>query len=108
MEIFLSYTVIGIVAGCVYALIATGLVVTYNTTGIFNFAHGAIAMVGAYTYWQFEDTAQGWGINPVISLIIVLFVLAPLFGLIVERVLMRPLQGASVDLTLVVTLGLLL
>jgi len=108
MEIFLSYTVVGIVAGCVYALIATGLVVTYNTTGIFNFAHGAIAMVGAYTYWQFEDAAQGWGINPVISLIIVLFVLAPLFGLIVERVLMRPLQGASVDLTLVVTLGLLL
>ena len=108
MEIFLSYTVVGIVAGCVYALIATGLVVTYNTTGIFNFAHGAIAMVGAYTYWQFEDAAQGWGINPVISLIVVLFVLAPLFGLIVERVLMRPLQGASVDLTLVVTLGLLL
>jgi branched-subunit amino acid ABC-type transport system permease component len=108
MAIFLSFTVVGLVAGCVYALIATGLVVTYNTTGIFNFAHGAIAMVGAYTYWQFEDSAQGWGINPVISLIIVLFVLAPLFGLIVERVLMRPLQGASVDLTLVVTLGLLL
>ena len=108
MEIFLSYTVIGIVAGCVYALIATGLVVTYNTTGIFNFAHGAIAMVGAYTYWQFQDDAQGWGISPVISLIIVLFVLAPVFGLVVERVLMRPLQGASVDLTLVVTLGLLL
>ena len=108
MEIFLSNTVIGIVAGCVYALIATGLVVTYNTTGIFNFAHGAIAMVGAYTYWQFEDKVQGWGINPVISLLIVLFVLAPLFGVIIERVLMRPLRGASVDLTLVVTLGLLL
>ena len=108
MEIFLSYTVVGIVAGCVYALIATGLVVTYNTTGIFNFAHGAIAMVGAYTYWQFQDDFQGWGINPVISLLIVLFVLAPIFGLIVERLLMRPLQGASVDLTLVVTLGLLL
>jgi len=105
MPIFLSNTVIGIVAGCVYALIATGLVVTYNTTGIFNFAHGAVAMVSAYTFWQFW---QGWGVNPVLSLIIVLFVLAPLFGVIVERVLMRPLQGAPVDLTLVVTLGLLL
>jgi branched-chain amino acid transport system permease protein len=108
MEIFLSFTVVGLVAGCVYALIATGLVVTYNTTGIFNFAHGAIAMVGAYTYWQFEDKVQGWGINPVISLLIVLFVLAPMFGIVIERVLMRPLRGASVDLTLVVTLGLLL
>src|SRR3954466_3915029 len=105
MEIFLSYTVVGIVAGCVYALIATGLVVTYNTTGIFNFAHGAIAMVGAYSFWQLW---QGWGWNPLLSLVLVLFVAAPLFGLIVERVLMRPLQGASVDLTLVVTLGLLL
>src|SRR3954453_7743858 len=105
MEIFLSYTVVGIVAGCVYALIATGLVVTYNTTGIFNFAHGAIAMIGAYSFWQLW---QGWGWNPLLSLVLVLFVAAPLFGLIVERVLMRPLQGASVDLTLVVTLGLLL
>jgi branched-chain amino acid transport system permease protein len=105
MEIFLSYTVVGVVAGCVYALIATGLVVTYNTTGIFNFAHGAIAMVGAYSFWQLW---QGWGWNPVLSLILVLFVAAPLFGLIIERVLMRPLQGVSVDLTLVVTLGLLL
>src|SRR4051812_48200695 len=105
MEIFLSYTVVGIVAGCVYALIATGLVVTYNTTGIFNFAHGAIAMVGAYSFWQLW---QGWGWNPLLSLVLVLFVAAPLFGLMVERVLMRPLQGASVDLTLVVTLGLLL
>src|SRR5947208_3242351 len=46
MQIFLSYTVVGLVAGCVYALIATGLVVTYNTTGIFNFAHAVIATVG--------------------------------------------------------------
>src|SRR3954453_14974414 len=105
MEIFLSYTVVGIVAGCVYALIATGLVVTYNTTGIFNFAHGAIAMIGAYSFWQLW---QGWGWNPLLSLVLVLFVAAPLFGLIVERVLMRPLHGAPVDLTLVVTLGLLL
>src|SRR5581483_8414245 len=107
MEIFLSFTVVGLVAGCVYALIATGLVVTYNTTGIFNFAHGAIAMVGAYTYWQFTD-AGGWGLNPVLALVVILFVLAPLFGVVIERVLMRPLRGAPVDLTLVVTLGLLL
>jgi branched-chain amino acid transport system permease protein len=108
MQIFLSFTVVGLVAGCVYALIATGLVVTYNTTGIFNFAHGAIAMFGAYTYWQLTDTGQGWGWPAPLALIVVLFVLAPAFGLVIERLLMRPLRGASVDLTLVVTLGLLL
>jgi branched-chain amino acid transport system permease protein len=108
MAIFLSFTVVGLVAGCVYALIATGLVVTYNPTGIFNFAHGAIAMVGAYTYWQFSNSPDGWGWPAPLALLFVLFVLAPLFGLVIERVLMRPLQGAPVDVTLVVTLGLLL
>src|SRR5207302_5614612 len=99
MEIFLSNTVIGVVAGCVYALIATGLVVTYNTTGIFNFAHGAIAMFGAYTFWQLW---QGWGWPAPVALVLVLFVLAPAFGLVIERLLMRPLRGMPVDLTLVV------
>src|SRR4051794_32053650 len=108
MDIFLSYTVVGLVAGCVYALIATGLVVTYNTTGIFNFAHGAIAMIGAFTYWQLSDVTDGWGWPAPVALFVVLFVLAPAFGLVIERLLMRPLRGAPVDLTLVVTLGLLL
>jgi branched-chain amino acid transport system permease protein len=105
VTLFASYVILGLVTGCVYALISTGLVVTYTTTGIFNFAHGAIAMVAAFTFWQLW---QGWHINVVLSVVIVLVVIAPLFGLIVERVLMRPLENAPVDLTLVVTLGLLL
>lgn len=105
MTLFASYVVLGLVTGCVYALISTGLVVTYTTTGIFNFAHGAIAMVAAFTFWQLW---QGWHLNVVLSVFLVLVVIAPLFGLIVERVLMRPLEGAAVDVTLVVTLGLLL
>src|SRR3954451_21088839 len=108
MAIFLSFTVVGLVAGCVYALIATGLVVPYNTTGIFNFAHGAIAMFGAHDYWQLRETGQGWGWPAPVALVLVLFVLAPAFGLVIERLLMRPLRGVPIDLTLVVTLGLLL
>jgi len=102
---WLSFTVVGLVTGCVYALIATGLVVTYTTTGIFNFAHGAIGMVAAFVFWQLW---QGWHINAVVSLVLVLFVIAPAFGLLIEAVLMRPLYGATVDMTVVVTLGLLL
>src|SRR4051812_32112200 len=105
MTEWLSYTIVGLVTGCVYALIATGLVVTYTTTGIFNFAHGAIGMVAAFIFWQLW---QGWHINAVLSLLLVLVVVAPAFGVLVERVLMRPLYGASVDMTVVVTLGLLL
>jgi branched-chain amino acid transport system permease protein len=105
VSLFLEFLVGGIVTGCIYALIASGLVVTYTTTGIFNFAHGAIAMASAYTFWQLW---QGWHINTLLSVVLVLVVIAPLFGLIIERVLMRPLEGAPVDLTIVVTLGLLL
>jgi branched-chain amino acid transport system permease protein len=105
MTFFVSLAVTGLATGAIYALIATGLVVTYNTTGVFNFAHGAIGMAGAFVYWQLW---QGWHLNPVLAMAIVLVVVAPAFGLVIERVLMRGLAGAAVDLSLVVTLGLML
>ncbi len=105
MATFLALFTLGIVYGCIYALSATGLVVTYTTSGIFNFAHGAIGMVGAFTYWQLTE---GWGLPALIAVPMVLLVIAPIFGTIIERLLMRPLRGAPVDLTIVVTLGLLL
>jgi branched-chain amino acid transport system permease protein len=105
MTLFLGYLITGLVTGCIYALISSGLVVTYTTTGVFNFAHGAIAMASAYVFWQLW---QGWHINALLSVILVLVVIAPLFGMIIERVLMRPLEGKPVDLPIVVTLGLLL
>ena len=52
MTTFLALTVVGIVVGCIYALTATGLVVTYITSGIFNFAHGAVGMIAAFAYWN--------------------------------------------------------
>ena len=105
MATVLALLTLGVVVGCIYGLSATGLVVTYTTSGIFNFAHGAIGMLGAFTYWQL--TVE-WDVPVLLALVLVLGVLAPLFGAVIERVLMRPLQGASVDLTLVTTLGLLL
>ena len=49
MEEFLSITVLGLSTAAIFALAASGLVLTYTTTGIFNFAHGAIGMLGAFT-----------------------------------------------------------
>ena len=105
MSFFLAFLVTGLVLGCIYALTATGLVVTYMTSGIFNFAHGAIGMVAAFTYWQLS---VAWDLPVPLALFLVLFVLAPLFGALIERILIRPLQGASADLSIVITLGLLL
>ena len=105
MSEFFSLLVAGVVTGAIYAVSASGLVVTYNTTGIFNFAHGAMGMVLAYMYWQLW---QSWGLPELVSLAIVLFVGAPLLGVIVERAVMRPLYGATMGIRLAVTLGLLL
>jgi branched-chain amino acid transport system permease protein len=102
---FLALTLVGLVVGCIYALTACGLVVTYTTSGVFNFAHGAIGMVAAFTYWQLT---VDWGLPVPVGLALVLLVLAPLSGALVERVLVRPLYGAPVGVTLVVTLGLLI
>lgn len=105
MNEFISFVVAGLVTGSIYAVTASGLVVTYKSTGVFNFAHGAVGMLMAYLYWQLW---QGWGWNPVLSLVIVLFVVAPVFALLVERILMRPLYGAALSTMIVVTLGLFL
>jgi branched-chain amino acid transport system permease protein len=108
MSLFLSYTVIGIVAGASFAISASGLVVTYATTGVFNFAHGAVGMVCAYTFWEFADNYAHNTLPVWLSLAIVVLVEAPLLGIIIERVFMRRLHGASTVRSLMVTLGILL
>lgn len=105
MSTFLALSVVGLVTGCIYALTAAGLVVTYTTAGVFNFAQGAMGMVAAFGFWQLW---QGWGLPVWLSLVLVVLVAAPLFGVLVERVLFRRTAGAPADQTLAVTLGLLL
>ncbi|MBV8297038.1 MAG: ABC transporter permease [Acidimicrobiia bacterium] len=105
MTEFLAFTVTGIVTGAVYAVAASGLVVTYTTSGIFNFAHGAMGMLMAFLYWQLRVHFH-WAAP--FALIAVLFVAAPLFGAIIERVLMRNVRGSDTGTALMVTLGLLL
>ncbi len=103
MSEFLEFTVIGIAVGAAYAILASGLVVTYTTSGIFNFAHGAVAMLAAFTYWDLQQhhfpTALG--------LVVVVVVGAPLVGAVVERLFMRQLHGATTERPIMVTLGLL-
>lgn len=104
MHDFLSNTVLGLSTAAIFALAASGLVLTYTTTGIFNFAHGAIAMLGAFTYWQLH-VAWGWPIP--LALGGVLLVAAPALGLGIERVIMRGLHDAPEAVRIVVTVSLL-
>ncbi|MCU1373063.1 MAG: livH 4 [Actinomycetia bacterium] len=104
MHTFLAFTVVGIVTGAIYAVAASGLVVTYTTSGVFNFAHGAIGMFMAFVYWELR-VHQHWPAP--LALVVVLLVLAPLLGALIERVLMRKLYSAPMGVAIVVTLALL-
>jgi branched-chain amino acid transport system permease protein len=104
VSVFLSFTVLGIVFGAVYGLLAIGLVVTYNTTGVFNFAQGAVGMVAAFSYWELWQN-EHWPFLLAIAFIVL--VEAPLLALVVEFVLFRRIHGATVERSLMVSLGLL-
>jgi branched-chain amino acid transport system permease protein len=100
-ELF-QFTLFGLMLGCIYAIAAMGLVLTYTVTGVFNFAHGAVGMLAAFIY--FELRVQHDVPTP-IAIVIVVFVLAPLMGVAAERVLRR-FQGTDYATSLVVTIAL--
>jgi len=105
----------GLVTGAVFAIAASGLVVTYSTSGIFNFAHGALGMFCAYVYWDLRyDDHHPWPLLPKghwpapLALAAVLLVVAPLMGALLYRVVIRGLHGTPELVKLVVPISVLL
>lgn len=98
------FVVTGLTSAAVYALAAMGLVVTYSTSGVFNFAQGAIGMVCAYACYSLREhtAAPTW-----LAVLLCVGVLAPLIGLLIDRVLLPGLSRASAIAYVVVSLGLL-
>lgn len=103
MDEFLTATITGLSTAGIFAIAASGLVLTYTTTGIFNFAHGAVGMLAAFAYWQLLD----WGMPTLPAVLVVLFVLGPLYGVFVEAIVMRGLTNAPETSRLVVSVALL-
>ncbi|MCU1459829.1 MAG: hypothetical protein JWL73_3921 [Actinomycetia bacterium] len=93
----------GLVTGAIYSIMASGLVLTYTTSGIFNFAHGAIAFAVAYLYYQLHS---GYGLPIIPAVMISVFVFAPLLGLLLDRVMLHRLAKAPVYARIVGTIGL--
>ncbi|UGQ13200.1 ABC transporter permease [Yinghuangia sp. ASG 101] len=103
MDQFITFGIVGLSTAAIYAIIGSGLVLTYTTTGVFNFAHGGAGMLAAFMYWQLT---KGWGMPVWLALVICLLVLAPLFGLLVELIV-RPVARLGEAERLVVTVALL-
>ena len=102
--LYLQLALAGVASGSIAALSGLGLVLTYRATGIFNFAHGAIAMFVAYMLWQ---TNVGWGWPLLLAAPLAVLVIGPGIGLVLERAVFRPLElnRASTSEKLVATLG---
>lgn len=107
MEIFADLfplLVIGLVVGSIYSIAATGLVLTYRTSGIFNFAHGAVGMFAAFFFaWLVQRVRLPVWLAAIVSVA----GMAPLMGVALDRVIFRPLREAATVVKIVVTIGLL-
>jgi ABC-type branched-subunit amino acid transport system ATPase component/branched-subunit amino acid ABC-type transport system permease component len=99
----LPFIVAGIATGAVYGLAGVGLVLTYKTSGIFNFAHGTVATATAFLFYTFYmQHGLPWWAAAFISLVIA----GPVLGLALER-LARAATGSTLAIRVVATVGLL-
>ena len=105
MANFLAFSIGGITMGVLFALAASGLVLTYTTSGIFNFAHGALAMLSAFAFYQMT---QVWMWPTWVAFTAVGFILAPLFQVGVYYVIMKRLHGTSEVTKIVVSIAVIL
>jgi branched-chain amino acid transport system permease protein len=79
----------GLIIGAFYALMAVGLSLIFGILKVVNFAHGEFYMLGAYAYTL---TALAFGLSPWLALPLA-FLVGALLGVVVERLLMRPLYA---------------
>ena len=99
----LQFIIAGLVLGSIYALAASGLVITYVSTGILNFAFGSLAFFIARLYYHLH-VEKDWEILP--AAVVCLLVVAPLLGLFLYVAIFRFLRLSSQLIKVVVTIGL--
>ena len=99
----LSYALPGIPYGCTFALVAIGLVLSYQSTGVFNFAFGAQAYVAAVAYAQLASH----GVPRALSGVLAILVLSPLLGVLIDRLIFSRIPTGNVAAKTIAALGLM-
>ncbi|MFE5590325.1 ATP-binding cassette domain-containing protein [Streptomyces sp. NPDC056549] len=100
----LGFVLSGLVSGALYALLATGLVLSYSASGLFNFAHGATAYLCALAFYELHS---GFGWPAVPTALLLVCVVAPGLGWGLDRLMFRKLAGVGETAQIVATIGLL-
>jgi len=101
MSYFFELLINGALTGLMYAMVALGIVLIYKSSGVLNFAQGALAMMGGYAVWLFTS----WGLSiwlAAVAALAAMFVL----GLVIERLLLRTMVGQPIIMIVMLTLGL--
>lgn len=102
INFFLQLVINGVVVGSVYALVALGFVIIFKSTSVVNFAQGEFLLLGAYiSLAVVSQTSMPFWVAVVVTL---LFSVA--LGMLIERLILRPMIGEPVISVIMVTLGL--
>lgn len=101
MEFFLQLALNGVVVGSIYALVALGFVIIYKSSGILNFAQGEFLLLGGYVFWALVEHRAPWPFAAALTI-----VFSILLGLLLERLVLRPMIGEPIISVIMVTLGL--
>ncbi len=92
MDKFLQLTLTGLTSGAVYALVAVGFVLIYKSSDVINFAQGEFLLIGAYlAYFFMGQLGLHWSIGIILTIIV-----AAGLGVIIERLVLRPLIGEPI------------
>jgi len=102
MELFIQLTLTGLTNGAILALAALGFVLIYKSSDVLNFAQGEFLLVGAYvTFGMIAQFGLVWPLGMVVTLLA-----AVVLGVVVERLVLRPMIGEPIISVIMVTIGL--
>jgi len=102
VDIFLQQVVSGLATGGIYASLALALVMIYQATDVVNFAQGEMAMFSTYLAWSMLNAGLPYWVAFAATL-----ALAFVGGLLIERIVIRPVENAPVLAVVIVCIGLL-
>jgi branched-chain amino acid transport system permease protein len=103
MQLFIEQVLNGIGNGVVYGSVALALVLIFRTTGVLNFAQGEMALFSTYITWKLTT----WDV-PIVAAIAISMAISFIGGAVIERTLIRPMEGRSALNVVIITLGLFL
>jgi branched-chain amino acid transport system permease protein len=102
MEFYVQLIVSGLVLGSIYALVALGFAIIYKSTSVVNFAQGEFLMLGAYFCFSLVVQYR----IPWLWAFLLTLIFSVVLGLLVERLILRPMIGEPIISIIMVTIGL--